>query len=94
MDVNPASRESMNVYDPAPVIRREHAEGGITRMIEQETARIPSSVFLAAAVASMLASVVFEIMGNTRLSRFVGMWAPTLLITGVYNKMVKTFGPR
>ena len=94
MDVNPASRESMNVYDPAPVIRREHAEGGITRMIEQETARIPSSVFLAAAVASMIASVVFEIMGNTRVSRFVGMWAPTLLITGVYNKMVKTFGAR
>lgn len=94
MDVNPASDESMNVYDPAPVIRREHSEGGMTRMIEQETARIPSSLFLAAAICSMIASAVFELTGKTRWSRFVGMWVPTLLITGVYNKMVKTFGPR
>lgn len=94
MDVNPASSDSMNVYNPAPVVRREHAEGGVTRMIEQETARIPSSIFLAAAIASMIASAVLELMGKTRWSRFVGQWAPTLLITGVYNKLVKTFGPR
>ncbi|MCZ7680770.1 MAG: hypothetical protein M5U28_19160 [Sandaracinaceae bacterium] len=45
-----------------------------------------------AAIGAMVASVVFEIAGNDRMSRFVGMWAPTLLIAGVYNKLVKTFG--
>jgi hypothetical protein len=93
-DVNPAAKESMNVYDPAPVVREQHAEGGFTRVIEQQTAKIPSSAFLVAAIASMIASAALELSGQTRWSRFVGMWTPTLLITGVYNKMVKTFGPR
>ena len=91
---NPASRESLNVYNPAPIKREEHEEGSITRIIEQQTAKVPSSVFLVASMASMLASITFEITGRQRSSRFVGMWAPTLLIMGVYNKLVKTYGPR
>ena len=91
---NPASRESLNVYKPAPIKRKEHEEGSITRTIEQQTAKVPSSVFLVASMASMLASITFEVTGRQRFSRFVGMWAPTLLIMGVYNKLVKIYGPR
>lgn len=40
----------------------------------------------------MAASAAFELLGNARASRFVGMWAPTLLVAGVYNKLVKTLG--
>jgi hypothetical protein len=91
---NPASRDSLRVYNPAPIQRLEHAEGSFTRVVEEQTAKVPSPIFLVAAMASMLAAVAFELTGRQRLSRFVGMWAPTLLTMGVYNKLVKMFGPR
>lgn len=93
-DVNPASGKSRLEYEPTPVVRAEHAEGTVTRLIEQQTAKVPSDIFLFIAIGSMGASLALEIAGQTRLSRFVGMWAPTLLTMGVYNKLVKTLGPR
>lgn len=92
--VNPAAAASTGVYRAAPVMRDLHAESTLTRLIEQQTARIPSHWFLVAALGAMGASIGFQVAGNERMSRFVGMWAPTLLITGVYNKLVKTVGPR
>ena len=94
LEVNPAHETSLRTYTPAPVVREEHAEGSFTRLIEQQTSKIPSSVFLTAALGAMTASLVLELLGKHRLSRFIGMWPPTLLTTGVYNKLVKTFGPR
>lgn len=92
-DTNPAA-EREDAYDPAPIIRDEHTEATFTRVIEQQTARIPSHWFLLAAFTAMGASLAFEATGRSRWSRFVGMWAPSLLITGVYNKLVKSLGPR
>ena len=94
MDVNPAALESLESYEHAPVRRPEHVEGTFTRVIEQQTAKMPSHVFLFAALGAMGASIAFELAGNERASRFVGMWAPTLMIAGVYNKLVKELGPR
>lgn len=91
-DVNPARDDSLRVYRSAPIARDEHGEGTWTRVVEQQTAKIPSAVFLVAAIGAMTASAVLELSGQHRWSRFVGMWAPTLLITGVYNKLVKAFG--
>jgi hypothetical protein len=94
LDVNPAARDSVRATPPPPVVRDEHLESSFTRLLEQQTARIPSHVFLFAAFASMGASLFLEVMGRSRMSRFVGMWPPTLLITGVYNKLVKSLGSR
>lgn len=93
-DVNPAAEKSERVYDPAPVIREEHSEGRLTRILEQQTAKIPSSFFLAAAIGSMVVSLGAELAGRKELSRFVGLWSSTLLLLGVYNKLVKSLGPR
>ena len=93
-DVNPAAEPSEEEPRAAPVVRDEHEEAQLTRLIEQQTARIPSHWFLLAAIGAMGASVGLELSGQSRWSRFVGMWAPTLLITGVYNKVVKAVGPR
>ncbi|MGA9520015.1 MAG: hypothetical protein WBV82_01045 [Myxococcaceae bacterium] len=93
-DVNPASQPSELDYQAAPVLRTEHAEGGFTRLIEQQAARIPSDVFLFISLSSMVASLALEITGRRRFSRFVGMWPGPLLVMGVYNKLVKTLGPR
>jgi hypothetical protein len=93
-DLNPAAEPSLREYEPAPVIRSEHAEGTVTRLIEQQAAKIPSDVFLFLALGSMAGSLVLELTGKEHQSRFVGMWAPTLLTMGVYTKLVKTFGAR
>lgn len=93
-DINPASDASERSYEAAPIRRIEHAENAFTRLIEQQTARIPSDVFLVAALASMATSFGLELAGHRRVGRFVGMWPGPLLVMGVYNKMVKLFGPR
>lgn len=92
-DVNPASEKSLLTYTPARVVREEHAEGRFTRLIEQQAARIPSDVFLFAALSCMGVSLTLELAGRTRGSRFVGMWPTPLLVMGVYNKLVKTLRP-
>jgi hypothetical protein len=67
-------------------------EGYIARSIEQQTAKLPSDTFLWAALGSMGASLVLTIMGDQKRANFVGQWAPTFLILGLYNKMVKLHG--
>jgi hypothetical protein len=78
--------------EPKAHPRQEHREGPIARAIEQQTARIPSDAFLWAAVGSMGLSLAFEVMGEEKKANFVGHWAPTLLIFGLYNKLVKLQG--
>lgn len=93
IDVNPAAQES--IKEPAaPVVRPEHAEGDLARLIEQQTAKMPSHWFLFAAVGVMCASLGLELSGRTRASRFIGMWPTPLLVAGMYNKLVKTLGTR
>ena len=72
--------------------RFDHTEGRVARSIENQTAKLPSDTFLWAAAASMAASATLQIMGNRHASVFVGQWAPTLLILGLYNKLVKQLG--
>ena len=93
-DINPASKQSMRDYRAATVMRAEHSESSLTRLLEQQTAKIPSDVFLFASLCAMAFSLGAELTKKTRASHFVGMWVGPLLIMGVYNKMVKTFGAR
>ena len=94
LEVNPAAEKSLAAYQPAPVVRDEHREDHLTRLIEQQTAKVPSAWFLLAAFAALGLSLGFEVAGRERWSKFVGLWAPTLLITGVYNKLVKSLPAR
>lgn len=91
-ETNPKSESSSRRYQEPRVVRPEHTESSVTRLIEQQAAKIPSDAFLASALASMLASMVFEVAGSRRASRFMGMWVAPLLVMGVYNKLVKLFG--
>lgn len=93
-DVNPAREKSERAYEPTRVVRDSHAEGAFTRIIEQQTAKIPSDVFLFSAFGSMGLSLYLYLTGRKDTSQFVGMWASALLTMGVYNKMVKTFRPQ
>lgn len=93
-DVNPAREASEEAYEPTPVVRAEHAEGPVTRLIEQQTAKLPSDVFLFAALGAMGLSLVLDLTGRRDASRFVGMWPPAILTMGLYNKVVKVLRPQ
>ncbi len=78
--------------EPRPRAQEEHREGFIARSIEQQTAKLPSDLWLWAAFASIGTSLVFQITGDERKANFVGHWAPTFLLLGLYNKLVKLHG--
>jgi hypothetical protein len=71
---------------------RGHEEGPVARLIEGQTAKMPSDAFLWAAGASIVGSAVLQAIGRKETSNFVGQWAPTFLILGLYNKIVKLLG--
>jgi hypothetical protein len=93
-EVNPASGRAEIPYRSVPVFREEHAEGRLTRLIEQQAAKVPSAAFLSGALAAMSLSFAFEVAGRRRLSRFIGLWPAPLLSMGIYTKLVKTLGAR
>lgn len=70
----------------------EHTEGTVARTIEEQTAKLPSDLFLWAAGASIVGSLALQFSGHKHQSLFVGQWAPTFLILGLYNKIVKVAG--
>jgi hypothetical protein len=70
----------------------DHSEGIVTRTIEEQTAKIPSDVFLYGALGSIGLSLYFELCGNAEKSRFIGQWVSPFLLLGVYNKLVKIAG--
>jgi hypothetical protein len=92
-DINPAAAASLS-GPSVPVLRPEHAEGSLARLIEQQSAKIPSHWFLFGALGAMGVSLSLELAGRSRSSRFVGSWPTPLLVLGIYNTMVKTLVPR
>lgn len=73
-------------------IADRHAEGRVAKEIEQRTSEMPSDLFLWAAGGSIVISLVLRMIGRTEDANFVGHWAPTFLVIGLYNKIVKLLG--
>lgn len=67
-------------------------EGSVAKAIESTTSQMPSDWFLWAAIASVIGSALLKNSGREDDAQFVGQWAPTILILGLYNKIVKTVG--
>ena len=76
----------------ASTVLRQQTEGQIAKSIESQTAKLPSDTFLWAAITAIGASATLQMMRKQSASVFVGQWAPTLLILGLYNKLVKQHG--
>jgi hypothetical protein len=72
--------------------RGRATEDRFTAAIEEQTSRVPSSLFLGLAFGSMALSAALKISGRNSWALFVGQWAAPLLIMGSYNKMVKQHG--
>ncbi len=68
------------------------SEDPITAIMESQSAKLPTSFFLAAAGAAILGSLAFKLQGKEHHALFVGQWAAPFLLFGIYNKMVKQHG--
>jgi len=71
---------------------QQHSEGKIARAIEQQTAKLPSDLFLWSSLAAMGVSLTLKCLGKRHNALFVGQWAAPFLLLGLYNKIVKTEG--
>jgi hypothetical protein len=70
----------------------EHREGPVARNIEEQTAKLPSDVYLWASVGCMATAAILQIARQKHASLFFGQWVAPILIMGLYNKIVKTHG--
>ncbi|MDQ6622166.1 MAG: hypothetical protein M3Y86_01600 [Verrucomicrobiota bacterium] len=70
----------------------DHREGSLARSIEEQTAKLPSDTFLWLALGSIAASLTLKFSSREKDALFVGQWAPTFLLLGIYNKLVKQLG--
>jgi len=73
-------------------INPEQKEGKVAKAIENQTAKIPSDVFLWASIAAMGVSLTLKCLDRKHTALFVGQWASPFLLLGIYNKIVKTQG--
>ncbi len=73
--------------------RHAYPEGKVASAIERRTAEmLPSDIFMWAAGAAIATSLVLKLRQREHDALFVGQWAPTLLLFGIYNKLVKLHG--
>jgi hypothetical protein len=90
-----AAQQTANVGTPDTFTDEEavqHTEGVVARTIEQQTAKLPSDLFLWAALGALGVSAYLEFTGNQEKSRFIGQWVAPFLLLGLYNKVVKVAG--
>ncbi len=68
-------------------------EGKLTKSVEKVTAQVPSLGFMGIALGSMAVSAGLAMFTKRKdLANFIGLWVPSLLVIGLYNKLVKVEG--
>lgn len=70
--------------------RAGRKEGSSNKRIEKAASGLPSSLFLVAAGLVALSLGVATARKKKSWVNFVGQWVPTILLLGIYDKMVRT----
>ncbi|RYF73820.1 MAG: hypothetical protein EOO39_09710 [Cytophagaceae bacterium] len=70
----------------------QHDEGPVAEAIEQQTAKLPSDIFLWGGMGALATAAAFFSTGKRHEALLVGQWAAPILILGLYNKLVKLEG--
>ncbi|HEX8547349.1 MAG TPA: hypothetical protein VF691_10340 [Cytophagaceae bacterium] len=73
-------------------VNTDQKEGKVARAIEEQTAKLPSDLFLWAALGAIGVSLTLKIMKKDDEALFVGQWPAPFLLLGLYNKLVKLQG--
>jgi hypothetical protein len=68
--------------------RKPHSESNIQEKERQIAKQIPPALLLGLALGSMAVSAGIAIFGRHKeTANFVGLWAPSFLLIGIYNKL-------
>ena len=86
---NAGITRTANSSIPLARARREVAKTAIDPTTKSQ---VPSGTYLSLAVGSIGLSLALRLMGQKHAATFVGQWVPTILILGLYNKVVKVEG--
>lgn len=68
----------------------KEGEGPVGRVVEQYASKVPSDIFFWAAAGSIVTSLALKAAKKDEEALFVGQWAPTFLLLGLFNKFVKS----
>jgi hypothetical protein len=71
----------------------EHART-LAQQVTAQIEKIPLNNFLIGAVASVGTSLSLRLLGRHHDALFVGQWAPTLLLVGLYSKALTSVSTR
>lgn len=77
-----------DAFDADDRSKQDAAEAiqGVERFVRE----IASDPLLCSAVAAVGLSMGLQIAGRTKAAGFVGLWAPTLLLLGIYRRATKS----
>ncbi len=92
METQDLKNKAEDLKNKADNFNPEKKEGPVARTIEEYTSRLPSDLFLWAALGSMAVSATLKIMKKDDEALFVGQWPAPFLLLGLYNKIVKVAG--
>lgn len=92
METQDLKNKAEDLKNKADNFNPEKKEGPVARSIEEYTSRLPSDLFLWAALGSMAVSATLKIMKKDDEALFVGQWPAPFLLLGLYNKIVKIAG--
>lgn len=88
-----ADARRRSAKDGTPTDQAEdHSEGIVARTLEEHTAKLPSDIWLWAALGSMGLALALHARDRKHESLLVGQWAAPFLLVGLYNKLVKIGG--
>lgn len=73
-------------------MKKSEKEGELAKAIEEQTAQLPSDVFLWSSLGAMAVSLGLKLCNKNHSALFVGQWAAPFLLFGIYDKIVKTHG--
>lgn len=65
-------------------------QGSDAGVVQSQIRKIPSDAFLWCAAGSIIGSMTLKFMGRDEDALFVGQWAPTFAILGVFDKILRT----
>jgi hypothetical protein len=88
LDTTPFEKNDDKVI---PKLSQKYPSEAPNELVEQQTKKIPNLLFMGLAGASIVGSIAVAIRAGkkTDVANFVGHWAPTFLLLGIYNKLVK-----
>lgn len=70
------------------MLEKELGGSFVAQRIGERMARAPSMPFVAGALGSIALSAGLMLSRRREFANFVGQWVPTLMLIGVYNKLM------